>query len=446
MKTNSRAVNTNRTHEGGMAAIKISPEKQLERLVATCMLFENTFYEKGSSAAQAIAEASKAVSVEFLSTMAMRARSEFKLRHVPLWLLVLLNERRAECQPRFVADTIASTIQRPDEMGEFLSLTSKRNGDGDIKKILTAQAKKGLAKAFSKFSEYQIAKWNRDSAIKLRDVLFLCHAKPVDDSQKAVFKALIDGTLAPPDTWEVALSGGADKKETFERLLSDNKLGYIALLMNLRNMDEAGVDPDLVDRALVSKASGSRALPFRFVAAAKHAPAHIDALDQALGLALSDEEPLKGTTHLLVDVSGSMIDKLSGKGDTARIDAAAGLAALLRGICQRIRIWTFSGDVMEIPTYRGLALAEYITNDIRWTGTYLRRAMGSLPGGADRVVVITDEQTHDGIGEIKANRGYVINVAPYSPGLGINGNAVRINGWSERVVDMIRYLEDEKLY
>ena len=101
---------------------------------------------------------------------------------------------------------------------------------------LSGQVKKGLAAAFPKFDEYQLAKYDRGGPIKLRDVLFLCHAKPRDAAQAGVWKKLIWGRLTTPDTWEVALSSGADKREAWERLLRENKLGALALLRNLRNM------------------------------------------------------------------------------------------------------------------------------------------------------------------------------------------------------------------
>src|SRR5947207_2879649 len=132
---------------------------------------------------------------------------------------------------------------------------------------------KGLAAAFTKFDEYQLAKYDRAGAIRLRDVLFLAHAKPKDEAQAALWKRLIAGELATPDTWEVALSAsqGEGKREAWERLLRENKLGALALLRNLRNFREAGVDGDLVASALASMKT-ARVLPFRFIAAARYAP------------------------------------------------------------------------------------------------------------------------------------------------------------------------------
>ena len=60
--------------------------------------------------------------------------------------------------------------------------------------------------------------------MKLRDVLRLARPKPKDEAQSALWKRVKDRALAPPDTWEVALSGGADKKQAFERLIRESSL------------------------------------------------------------------------------------------------------------------------------------------------------------------------------------------------------------------------------
>ena len=82
-------------------------------------------------------------------------------------------------------------------------------------------------RAFRKFNEYQLAKYNQDRAIKLRDVLFMVHAKPKNRAQGKLWKRLVEGELKVPDTWEVALSAsqGEDKKKVWTRLLKEGKLG-----------------------------------------------------------------------------------------------------------------------------------------------------------------------------------------------------------------------------
>src|SRR5262249_42978017 len=175
-----------------------------------------------------------------------------------------------------VAETLARVIQRADELAEFVAIYWQ-NGRAP----LSAQVKKGLAAAFTKFDEYALAKYDRTGAVKLRDVLFLSHAKPRDEAQAALWKRLIAGGLATPDTWEVALSSGADKREAWERLLTERKLGALALLRNLRNMKDAKVSEDLVLDSLRAMKT-DRVLPFRFLAAARHAPQWEEVLEAAM--------------------------------------------------------------------------------------------------------------------------------------------------------------------
>jgi 60 kDa SS-A/Ro ribonucleoprotein len=54
---------------------------------------------------------------------------------------------------------------------------------------VSAQIKKGLARALGKFDAYQLAKYDRDGAVRIRDVLFLVHAKPKDAEQEKVVEA-----------------------------------------------------------------------------------------------------------------------------------------------------------------------------------------------------------------------------------------------------------------
>lgn len=443
MKSNVLAVNDERTHEGGQARIA-KPTPQLLRQVATCMLFEDTFYAKGSTIADEIAATCKRVTPEEIADIAIKAREDFKLRHVPLFLLAQLDLRRSE-KPGLLASTVERVVQRADEMAELLSIIQKVNPKKPLKKSLSAQVKKGLAKAFRKFSEYQLAKWNRDNAIKLRDVLFLSHAKPKDEAQAALWKKLVDGTLQAPDTWEVALSAGADKKATWERLLTDEKLGYIALLMNLRNMEQAQVNRASVEKALLSGAKNSRALPFRFVSAAKAAPSFAQTISDAMVSAVSGESKLTGTTYLLVDVSGSMDAPLSQKGTLMRLEAAGALGILLREICESVRVFTFSNNLVEVPNLRGLALMAGMYNSQPHSGTALSGAIQMLSrqfAAPDRLIVVTDEQSQDGISAPpKDSKGYLVNVAPYRPGLETSGAWTRINGFSERIVDFVRLEE-----
>ncbi len=273
-----------------------------------------------------------------------------KLRHVPL---LLVREMARDATHRaHVAETMARVIQRADELAEFVAIYW---ADGCAP--LSGQVKKGLAAAFRQFDEYALAKYDRAGAVRLRDVLFLCHAKPRDAEQAAVWKRLVDGELATPDTWEVALSAGGDKRPHWERMLSERKLGALALLRNLRNMKDAGVDDDLVIKALDSMKT-ERVLPFRFLAAAHYAPQWEDPLERAMFRAVAERSHLAGHTVILIDVSGSMISPLSRRSEMFRADAAYWIAVLLREIAEKVTVYTFSDATKRVPARRGFALRD----------------------------------------------------------------------------------------
>src|SRR5215471_17004531 len=321
-----------RTHEGAPAR-NISPELQLRRSVLACLLWESQFYEDGVEIAGRIAELVPKVEAEKVAALAIEAREQMKLRQVPL-LLVREMARHASHR-RLLAETLECVIQRADELAEFVAIYWK---DGRVP--LSAQVKKGLASAFTRFDGYQLAKYNRPGPIKLRDVLFLCHAKPRDLSQEVLWRELVEDRLTPPDTWEVALSAGGDKRAAWERLLRERKLGALALLRNLRNLQQAGADEALV-RAALAEMKTDRVLPFRFLAAARHAPQWEAELERAMFNSVGAQPKLAGKTVLLVDVSGSMEAPLSRRSEMKRTDAAYGLAVLLREIAEQVAIYSF---------------------------------------------------------------------------------------------------------
>ena len=423
-----------RTHEGGPAR-NVDAEQELRRSVLACMLWENTFYESGVQIAARIRTLVPKVEAERVAALAIEARERMKLRHAPM--LLVREMARVDTHKGVVADTLARVIQRADELAEFVAIYWS-----DGKQPLSAQVKKGLAAAFTKFDAYALAKYDREGPVKLRDVLFVCHAKPTGASQEALWKQLVEGTLASPDTWEVALSAGADKRESFERLIRERKLGALAMLRNLRNMEQTNVDAKLIRQGLAEMKT-ERVLPFRFIAAARYAPRWEPELEEAMLKCVASQPKLPGRTVLLVDVSGSMDAPLSRKSEMRRNDAAYGLAVLLREIADDVDVYSFSEKLVYVPKRRGFALRDAIDKSQTHSGTYLGRALEQVPGSYDRVVVITDEQTADRVPN-PSGAGYVINVASYKNGVGY-GKWTHIDGWSEQVIEYIRAVEDAGL-
>lgn len=425
------------THERAKAK-HINAEQQLRRTVSSCFLWEKEFYEDGQDIASRICELVKEIPAGIVSKIAIETRTKNNLRHVPLLICAAMAKHHSGA---IVGKTIEQVISRADELAEYVSIVCKINGNNSAKKVLSAQSKKGLAKAFQKFNEYALAKYNRDGAIKLRDVLFMCHAKPKDDDQKALWLRLINNELKTPDTWEVALSAGADKRETFERLINDGSLGYLALLRNLRNMLSAGVDTDLIKKAITSRKGADKVLPFRFVAAARYAPMLEPALDAALIAGLGDNEKLTGKTIVLVDVSGSMDCALSSKSDLTRIDAAAALASIIQ--CDDLRVITFSSKLVEVAPRKGMAGVDTIKESQYHGSTDLGGAITAINNiQHERLIVITDEQSNSRVPDPVCKKAYMINIASNKNGVGY-GKWIHIDGFSESVLRFIS--QSEKL-
>lgn len=499
-----------KTHEGGVAARipnKIAgmtfdavgkavpvtidrPLEQLRRSVLACLLWEDTFYEDGQSVADRIWAAADQVSLVDLGSLALEARTTYNLRSVPMLLVAKLVERAhtesktgvaglLPLPPKYVQSVVEQTVQRADELAEVLAVYW-RNG----KRPLSKQLQKGLAKAFTKFDAYQLAKYDRANAIRLRDVLFLTHPKARDEAQQALWDQLAKGEIPTPDTWETELSAGKDKKATFERLLNEGRLGYMALLRNLRNMANAGVDPMLVTQALLARKGAHRVLPFRYVAAARAVPQFELTLDQALVASIADLPALPGRTVVLVDVSGSMDAPLARRSrktgavensDLNRIDAAATLASVIPMGTQQnpsgsLRVFTFSDRLVEVAPRRGMAGVDAIRQSQPRSGTYLKAATTGLASGNvvevtrqragyqslldrssvrvmtpveyDRLIVITDEQSQDGGPVLREGaKGYLINVAPYEHGVAYKKPWVHLTGFSENVIRFIAEFE-----
>jgi 60 kDa SS-A/Ro ribonucleoprotein len=460
----------------GAPAATINKALQLQRLLNACMLWEDNFYIDGESVAAAIQNLVHDTPAEKCATLAIKARNEQKLRHAPL-LVVREMARASKAHKVLVADTLFAVIQRPDEITEFLAIYWK-----DGKETISAQVKKGLARAFNKFSEYQLAKYNRDKDIKLRDVAFLVHAKPKDKEQGALLAKLVNKDrlpvktkggfavankykklakdfegLATPDTWEVALSGGADKKETFTRMLEEGTLGALAVIRNLRNMIQAGVSNEVIKTGLATM-STERVLPFRFITAAKYAPQFETELEAAMFRCLAGAPKLGGKTAVVIDVSGSMGGKVSGKSELGRIDAAACIAMLLREVCDDISVYCTAGnDYTEvhktelIPARRGFALRDLINQSkdrLGGGGIFLTQVMDYVrkheQGEVERIIVITDEQDCERSNPArvasKANTfgkwNFLINIANEKNGVGYR-KWTHVDGFSENVIDYI---------
>jgi hypothetical protein len=428
---NTVSRNELRTHEQGMAS-PVKPLEQLRCSVMACLLWEDQFYEDGVSIAERIASLVEQVSQDDARQVLLDAKFKNKLRHVPLFMLTLFAQKKW-----LKKEDVFQICTRADDLTELLALYFQSG-----KKPLSHQLAKGLELAFTKFDEYQLAKYNRKKEVKLRDILRLVRPKPKDNEQSALWKRLLHDELETPDTWEVLLSAAGNdngkKAREYTRLIEERKLGDLAFLRNLRKMTKVGVSEEIIRRSCEDRKWGW-IIPYQFITAAKYNPALEDALELSMFKCLTEQERITQKAVLLVDISASMISPISRKSDVMRTDVAIGLAVLLREICEDIQIYSFATSIAQIPPCRGFALRDAISQNMGG-GTNMWEAIRTA--GKKRyngiMIVITDEQTTDNgcYDDAGADLLVIINIASYEKGM------LHISGWSDSVVSyIVEYLK-----
>ena len=317
----------------GAKAYAMAPELELYSAVVTASL-SDSFYEKQDERVDRIAKLIGKVSPEFVASLAVYARTEMHLRSIPLLLLVEL--AKIHNGDDLVARAVEKTVLRADEIMELLMCYQWRNPSNDARKKLaklSRQLQNGLQCAFNRFDEYQFAKYDRDNLeVKLRDALFLVHPKAKDEQQQALFDKIVNRQLEIPYTWETELSAlGQQKFESdearamafamkWQELIESGKLGYMALMRNLRNILQSDVPINAVQRVCnrlsdAGQVAKSKQLPFRYLSAYReierinstHTTALMNALEAAVKCSAGNIEGFDESTRVLLasDVSGS---------------------------------------------------------------------------------------------------------------------------------------------
>ena len=430
---------------GGAPAAKQENVQLLRRAVMTSLLWENLAYESGDANANNIATLVAHTNPRAVADIAIEARRDQKLRHVPLYLAVQMAKHPTH--RHLVEEVLENVITRADQITDFLALYWEKG-----KCPLAAGVKRGLAKAFNRFGPYALAKYNRDAPIKLRDAMFMVHPTPKDDAQAAVFKKLADNTLEAPETWEVMLSIGQDKKATFTKLIEEEKLGSLAFLRNLRNMKEAGVQYNTLKKGFDGLARQAL-LPLNFYGAYVNNPEFGREIEDAMFKTYANVAKLPGHTVYIVDVSGSMDAPVSAKSKYRRREVAAALASFAAETSERITVYATGTTHKRIDPVRGFGLAKAIEDAQYYCGgggIYTKRVLefvkadlkGEVP---DRIIVFSDSQdceTGGGKPQPFGKNNYIVDISSHKHGINYKGIwTAEISGWSENLLTYIRALE-----
>lgn len=476
----------------GAPSYQLSPEMELYSATVSSLLHDS-FYEKAEDRLIRLQQLIEKVSPEYCAKLAVYARRSMNLRSVPIVLSVEL-AKKAEAGA-WVGKAIDQVVMRPDEITEILAYYQQTNQRTGTKRLnrLSKQIQKGLAKAFNQFDEYQFAKYNQNTEVKLRDALFLVHPKPKDLAQQAVFDKITQDTLSTPYTWETELSAlgqlrfESEKaknkafKDKWEELILSKKVGYMALLRNLRNMLESNISDECLEIVLTyladeSAIKSAKQLPFRYWSAYRElsnlthgrVSGVFDTLEKAM---LASAQNMKGfgadtKVVLACDVSGSMQQKLSPRSSLMYFDIGLLLAMILQNRCKNVITGMF-GDtwkVIPVPNKNILSNVEafhrregevgYSTNAHLVIEDLLKREYQ-----ADKVMIFTDTQLWNNqnrnINSIQTTwqnykskypkaKLYLFDLAGYgqSPLRVESGDVYLLAGWSDKVFEVLDALEN----
>lgn len=345
-KFNQSTQGANKTvNKSGHVAYKMENKLKLVTMVLTTMFGEPMYYGDNSNE---LVKLAKETDMQFVSKLAIYARKEFHMRSVSHVLTAIIANQGKE----YTRHTVNGVVERVDDITEILACYIGMYG-----KPIPNALKKALADAMQRFNEYQFAKYNGgNKAVKLRDVLRITHAKPKDKAQEELFGKIINDTLETPYTWETELSSKGNTTEVWEQLIESGKVGYMALLRNLRNIVQAQPkNIDIVLNTLKDKEQvlKSKQLPFRFYSAYK-ALSNVgtskifDTLEIAIRHSVENIEKINGKTLIAIDVSGSMQNPVSAKSDVYCSDIACLMASMANYICDDTIVLSFDTRLNKV--------------------------------------------------------------------------------------------------
>lgn len=487
----SKEKTTISNHENAIA-FPLTAEYELYAAVVATSL-NASFYEKDVARLERIKSLIQKSNPVFVAKLAVYARNEMHMRSVPLVLVVEL--AKIYSGDSLISKTIAHVVQRADEITELLAYYQMANERTGVKKLnrLSKQIQKGLATSFNKFDEYQLAKYNRDGVIKLKDALFLVHPKAKDEAQQELFNKIVNNSLQTPYTWETELSqlgqfkyqNEVEKQKAFtqkwEELIDSNKLGYMALIRNLRNILETKISGFHIEKVCDYLSNekavlNSKQLPFRFLAAyrelkeinSNYTTLVLDALETAVMISAQNIKGFGINTSVVIacDVSGSMQKTISPKSKVMLYDIGLMLGMLMQSSCKNVVSGMF-GDrwkIINMPKRSVLSnVNEYYKREgevgYSTNGYLVLQDLINRNEIVDKVMLFTDvqmwnsNQTNHTFSKSWENykkmapnvKLYLFDLAGYGQQpINIQKNDVHlIAGWSDKVFDVLHALEDK---
>lgn len=458
------------TNLAGGEAFQESPEMEFISILLTSFV-QDQFYRSADTGMERVRELIQQLPDKTLAAKAaIYARHEFGMRSISH---VVAGEIGKQIKGKqWTRLFFRKIIRRVDDITEILAYYLSQYG-----KPLPNAMKRGLADAFGKFDAYQLAKYRAEKAeVSLVDAVNLIHPTPTEKNAEAL-RQLIEGTLRSRGTWESKLTDAGQKKDVkqakagaWRELIHERKIGYFALLRNLRNILEQA--PDIIEETMQLLTDEhfirkSLVLPFRYTTALEaiqqtgfeHVQNVIVGLNQAVDISIQNVPELSGKTIVLLDESGSMRGR--------PIEIGSLFASILIKSNQADLIM-FSNDARYKAvnsTDSTLSIQREITRGLRMRGTNFIAPFKTMQKAYDRIIILSDMQgwmqTGYGYGYGNTNlptkifaqykQQYQCNPVVYSFDLQGYGtlqvpepNVYCLAGFSEKVFNIMKLLEQDR--
>lgn len=451
---------TNKTvNKSGHSAYKMKDKEKLVTQVLTSFFNEEKFYGDNTADMQNTIKSVIKSDPQFVANLAVFARREFNMRSVSHVLVAHL-AHEVEGKP-YVRKVVKSVTLRGDDVTEIMACYLSMFG-----KPIPNSLKKGISDAMQGFDEYTLAKYKGNGkAVKMRDLLCLCRPSPKDATQSDLWKRLLNNELEIPVTWETQLSSNGNNKETWEKLIDSGKVGYMALLRNLRNILNA--NPSNLNKVLDTiqnpeAVKRSRQLPFRYLSAYKElenigGSRVFDVLENSLEASIENVPKLSGTTVIAVDISGSMSSLISNKSKVHCYEIAVLLGLIANKICENSYFYEFNSTIRSVPLSHRTDILATTLNSRCCGGTNMFLPFNKMIDDnikTDRIIIISDNECNGGwnspvqtiADQYRRKTGndiwvHAIDLQGYGTQQFYGRKTNVIAGWSEKVFDFIKLAE-----
>jgi len=403
----------------------LSAEGELRRCLLAHILWDRDFFEQGCPVVERLRSLIPRVPAENVAKLAIESRKQLNIRQGSL--LLVREMARLRSHRTVVAKALAEVIQEPEELSDFVSIYWR-----DGKQPLSAQVKKGLSAGFAKFGGSAVCERQNRSAIPLKDILFLCHAKPQDLGQEVMWRKLADQRRTN-DRRRHALPSDDGDREVWEHMPNEHLPDAKLLLQNLHKLGTAKVPQRLVRHSI--DCLKSTVLPFDFLIASRLVPKCRLELEQAMLKAVR-QQPLLTKTSIVVNIAAPQAPVSKGN-LLLRGEAAAGLAVLLSAAKESC---VYKGSLGPLLMRHGFELTDALAETASGsTAGSSHEVLVQLVRNKERIILITDQPRRLRL-PIPSAPSYLINLRSKRNCISY-GTWVRLDGWSEHLVAYIHAAE-----